>query len=199
MEYQGKRPIWGASRATRVSGFTARFAWATNAESREVGFRTGEYRLVESGVDPRAVLARSGAVGGGRLEIVKEVALRGGKLEAAYALANAGGEPLAFTFAVELNLGPDFAVPAGGAPRGPEVSFWEPAGALVMACPPAGLVARLAAPGAAAAAWQVKTVSQSETSYEICVQGLALVAWWYLNLAPGARVEKTLTLSVGPA
>ncbi len=164
------------------------------------GFRRGEYDLRKAGRAARMVMARSGPLGGqGLVELTKTVGLAGARLEVGYGLANEGEEALQFTFGVELNMGADFAVPAGGEPRGEEVAFFEDAAGLAVPCEPAGLVATLRAPGAAAAAWQVKTVSQSETGYEITVQALALFAWWFVKLEPGARIEKSLALSVEPA
>jgi len=166
----------------------------------EGGFRRGEYELRKAGKAARLVLSRSGPLGGrGLVELTKTIGLRGSRLEVGYRLANRGEEPLQLTFGVELNLGPDFAIPAGGEPRGAEVAFFEDAAGLSVPCEPGKLAAVLAAPAAAAAAWQVKTVSQSETGYEITVQALALLAWWYVELGPGERTEKSLALSVGPA
>jgi alpha-amylase len=167
------------------------------------GFRCGEYELVKkgrSGNCARAVLSRSGDLAGrGPLELVKTVELRGRRLRAAYALTNAGAETLQFTFGVELNLGADFAVPPGGRMCGPEVAFFEDATELALPCEPKSLNLGVLAPGGACAAWQVKTVSQSETSYEITVQGMGTLVWWYLQIEPGERVEKSLALVVEPA
>ncbi|MHC4915491.1 MAG: alpha-amylase/4-alpha-glucanotransferase domain-containing protein [Planctomycetota bacterium] len=170
------------------------------APAAEEGFLTGEYEVSASKRSARAVMTRSGPVAGrGPLELTKTVSLRGGRLEASYRLRNLGGEKLAFTFGTELNLSADFPQPEGGRPRGPEVLFYEDAGHMLSACTPAGTCVRMLAPGAAAAAWQVKTVSQSETSYEVCVQGLGAFVWWYLRLAPGDAAEKSLALSVEDA
>jgi alpha-amylase len=166
--------------------------------SGDAGFRRGEYLITAGGGAEAAVrLVRQAPLAGhGPLELVKDLALGRDGLQAGYRLINRGAEPLEFTFGVELNLCRDFEAPRGGEARGPEVRFHPRAARLLLACPPRGLRAGLRAPGAAAASWQVKTVSQSETGYEVCVQGLAVMVWWYLRLPPGAAAEKTLTLSV---
>ncbi len=170
------------------------------APACEQVFTSGECDLSVSRRSARASMTLSGPVAGnGPLEVVKTVSLRGGRLEAGYRLENRGGGELDFTFGTEVNLSPDFQPPDDGTPRGPEVLFYEDAGHLLSACNPANICVRMLAPGAAAAAWQVKTVSQSETSYEICVQGMAVFVWWYLRLAPGEGAEKSLALSVEDA
>jgi 4-alpha-glucanotransferase len=166
----------------------------------ESSFREGEYELGKTGRSAKLVMARSGSLGEGEsVEVVKTVGLHGGRLAVDYQVTNAGGAPTRFTFGVELNLGPDFAIPEGGQARGAEVRFFEDAAELASPCAPKSLSAKLLAPEAAAAFWQVKTVSQSETSYEICVQGMAVFVWWYLELSAGERAQKSLALSIEPA
>jgi len=169
------------------------------------GFRAGPYEVADGpaagrrGRKPAALrMVRSGPVRGlGQLELAKTVRIPEGRsaLAAGYRLANQGSEPLEFVLAVEFNLGPDFRIPAGGQPRGPEVTFYPEASTLALPCPDRRLAGRLSAPGAAVAAWQVKTVSQSEKDYEIGIQGLCLVVWWPVRLAPGAKLEKELELA----
>jgi hypothetical protein len=165
-------------------------------------FRTGAFDVLPGGRPPAGdeaavAMVRAGPVGGhGRLELVKTLAIPAGRaaLSARYRLANRGAEPLEFVLAVELNLCPDFQVPAGGEPRGPEVAFFADCRRLPLRCPARGLSATLAAPGAAGAVWQVKTVSQSESSYELGIQGLCATVWWPVRLEPGAEVGKELEL-----
>ncbi len=166
----------------------------------EPSFRSGEYELGKSGRSPKVVLSRCDAVGGrGPVGLEKTIEVRGAVLSAGYDLENSGDEEVGFTLGVEINLGPDFAIPAGGVPRGAEVSFFEDGSELAFPCEPKSLNAKLLAPEASCAFWQVKTVSQSETSYEICVQGLAFFVWWYVKLAAGGRAQKSLALSIEPA
>ncbi len=173
------------------------------------GFRSGSYEIVDGGgagagagrkarAGASVTLTRTGPVrGAGILKLVKTVRIPDGRagLSAAYRLTNQGSEPLEFALAVEFNLNPDFKLPAGGKGRGPEVTFYENASALALPCPDRRLHGKLSAPGAAAAAWQVKTVSQSESGYEIGIQGLCVQVWWPVRLAPGKTFEKELELA----
>ena len=167
------------------------------------GWRTGAYEVEPGGsrpAGPAAVrLVRSGPVfGRGQLRIAKTLAVPAGRaaLRAGYRLLNQGAEALEFTLAVELNLGPGFEPPEGLEARGPEVTFLrECRRRLKLAGPTRGLDAALTAPGAAAAFWRVQTVSQSESSYEIGNQGLAVFVWWPVRLEPGREAEKELELA----
>jgi alpha-amylase len=166
----------------------------------EIAFRKGEYRTARSGRPGRVKLRRASQVGGrGPVELCKTVEVRNGGLHVDYRLHNRGPEPVSFTFGVEFNLGADFALPGGGQARGAEVRFFPDGSGLSLICAPRGLVARLLAAGSAAACWAVKTVSQSETGYEICVQGTGALVWWYLEIDPQAGAQKSLALSVEPA
>lgn len=164
------------------------------------GFRTGpraaEFRAARAAVR----LEREGPVAGrGRLLLAKTIEVAAGRAElrAAYELVNRAREPLEFTLLVEANLCPDFQPPAGGEERSAEVDFFADAGRLVLGCPARRISGALSAPGAAAAAWQVKTVSQSESGYETGVQGLCLMAWWPVRLAAGQAIKRELTLAFG--
>ena len=180
-------------------GWQVEDLWRASLPSEE-SFRAGGYELARSGRSPKVVLSRCGEVGGrGPLELSKSIELRGGTLSATYDLENSGDEELCFTLGIELNLGPDFAIPAGGAPRGTDVSFFQSGSELVLTCEPKRLSARLLAPDSACAFWPVKTVSQSETSYEICVQGVSALIWWYLRLGSREHAQKSLALSIEPA
>jgi hypothetical protein len=171
------------------------------------GFRSGPFEVAEDASSgaarkgrPAAAVSmvRTGSLrGAGQLELAKTVRLAEGRaaLSAAYRLVNRGSETLEFALAVEFNLNPDFKHPPGGEARGPEVVFYANAANLTLPCPDRRLGGKLAAPGAAAAVWQVKTVSQSESGYEIGVQGLCLQVWWPVRLAPGKSFEKEVEIS----
>lgn len=171
------------------------------------GFRAGPYDIIEkpaSGSGKRGKAAasvcmtRTGSVrGAGVLAIEKTVRVPDGRaaVGALYRLSNRGSETLEFTLVVEVNLCPDFKLPPGGQQRGPEVVFYNDGSQLALPCPDRRLHGKLTAAGAAAAAWQIKTVSQSESGYEIGIQGLCVQAWWPVRLAPGKTFEKELELA----
>ncbi len=162
------------------------------------GFHENRYQVNKAALRSPAVqmTRRQEIPGFGTLELLRNFKVKGAQLTVAHQVTNCSQEDLAFTLMVEIFLSPDFLPPEAGQQRGDEVLFYNDASDLISSCPPQSLNARIEAPEAAAAAWSIKTVSQSESSYEITKQGQALAVWWYLKLAAGESSQNQVALSL---
>jgi 4-alpha-glucanotransferase len=162
------------------------------------GFHDGPYQVTAtSGRSSSLSMTRRNDIPDfGTLEIKRDFKIKKSKLLANHRFINCGQQDLAFTAMLEIFLAPGFQAPESGQPRGTEVLFYQDASQLLSSCEGESLCAQLQAMGAAGASWQIKTVSQSESSYEITKQGQTLAVWWYLKLAPGDSIEKQVAFSL---
>jgi len=173
-------------------------------------FTAGAYTASVAGDRAAVLLTREGTVWRGgephAVRVGKEIVLEPGALgfTVAHRVVNLGADPLDARFGIEWNLSVVSDHPESGYrfPDGSRAPFAE-SGARE-GCPEVVLhdgrrAVRLAWDRAAGLWWfPVETISLSEQGFERVTQGQALLAWWRLELPPGATFSVTTRLTLEP-